>query len=60
MNWRIDLSNDHVRECIKEECYEWLYEFDQLNQILRDPEQNSNMKDFYEGKVTFAPTYKFM
>lgn len=28
MNWRINLSREHITECLNEENYEWLYEFD--------------------------------
>lgn len=31
MNWRINLSNEHIHECINENNYEWLYEFDQFS-----------------------------
>ena len=31
MNWRINLSNEHITECLNEENYEWLYEFDQFS-----------------------------
>ena len=31
MNWRINLSYEHIMECINEENNEWLYEFDQFS-----------------------------
>ena len=58
MNWRINLTNYEVRECIKEENYEWLYEFDQLHRAVRDDE-NEEYKDYVEGTIDFPPTYKF-
>ncbi|KAJ9119073.1 hypothetical protein QFC22_003564 [Naganishia vaughanmartiniae] len=55
-NYRIDLTNEEVRERIEENDLQPLWEADQLRNamIYKDA-----FEGYQEGKIGFAPTYKF-
>lgn len=55
-NYRILLSNEEVRESIITKNYNYLFEFDQLNNQMIAGE---SFPYFNEMEIKFAPTYKF-
>lgn len=56
-NYRLDkISNEDVRRTLKRKELDSLLEFDQLRISQRE---SSAFKDYIEGKITFAPTYKY-
>jgi hypothetical protein len=59
MSWRINLTNNQIRQGIKEGNWEWLYEHDQYSQLLRDVDKEPLLAGFAEARIDFAPTYKF-
>ncbi|GAQ84564.1 type I inositol-1, 4, 5-triphosphate 5-phosphatase cvp2 [Klebsormidium nitens] len=56
LNYRIALPDEEVREAVKKQDWETLVESDQLRL-----EQNAKQVfvDWQEGKIDFAPTYKY-
>ena len=58
LNYRINMDKDEVKNLINNKDIETLLEKDQLYSALNRKE--IDLDDFYEGKITFMPTYKFM
>jgi hypothetical protein len=56
LNFRIDLPREEVEQKIKEKKWDYLYQFDQLQTAKSS---RRIFKDFREGKIEFAPTYKY-
>ncbi|XP_078412968.1 LOW QUALITY PROTEIN: synaptojanin-2-like [Cetorhinus maximus] len=55
-NFRIDLPYEDVLNHIKRQDWKALQAYDQLQQQKTD---NKIFKDFFEGTINFAPTYKY-
>ncbi|XP_058379003.1 synaptojanin-1 isoform X4 [Diceros bicornis minor] len=55
-NYRIDLPNEEVKELIKQQNWDSLIAGDQL---INQKNAGQIFRGFLEGKVTFAPTYKY-
>nr|XP_014342484.1 PREDICTED: synaptojanin-1 [Latimeria chalumnae] len=55
-NYRIDLPNEEVKELIRQQNWDALNAGDQL---INQKNAGQIFKGFYEGKVNFAPTYKY-
>ncbi len=58
LNYRINMDKEEVKKYINNKDIEPLLEKDQLYSALNNKE--IDLDDFYEGKITFMPTYKFM
>jgi len=56
LNFRIDLPRTEVEKKIQEKQWDYLYEYDQLQQAKS---QRRIFKNYNEGKLDFAPTYKY-
>ncbi|SPO26090.1 related to INP52 - phosphatidylinositol phosphate phosphatase [Ustilago trichophora] len=56
LNFRLDLSHSEAHRLIRSRQYELLYRYDQLESLRTS---GSLFDDFEEGKIDFAPTYKF-
>ncbi|ORY90267.1 hypothetical protein BCR35DRAFT_323714 [Leucosporidium creatinivorum] len=57
LNFRLDVTRLHADWLLKSRDYATALEFDQLRQVLAEPE--SVFKGFGEAPITFAPTYKY-
>ncbi|XP_054180914.1 synaptojanin-1 isoform X9 [Homo sapiens] len=55
-NYRIDLPNEEVKELIRQQNWDSLIAGDQL---INQKNAGQVFRGFLEGKVTFAPTYKY-
>ncbi|KAK1344372.1 hypothetical protein QTO34_014939 [Cnephaeus nilssonii] len=55
-NYRIDLPNEEVKELIRQQNWDSLIAGDQL---ISQKNAGQIFRGFLEGKVTFAPTYKY-
>ncbi|XP_058283944.1 synaptojanin-1 isoform X3 [Hylobates moloch] len=55
-NYRIDLPNEEVKELIRQQNWDSLIAGDQL---INQKNAGQIFRGFLEGKVTFAPTYKY-
>ncbi|XP_067421702.1 synaptojanin-1 isoform X2 [Emydura macquarii macquarii] len=55
-NYRIDLPNEEVKELIRQQNWDSLIAGDQL---VNQKNAGQIFRGFLEGKVTFAPTYKY-
>ncbi|XP_055495943.1 synaptojanin-2-like [Leucoraja erinacea] len=55
-NFRIDLPYDEVMQHVKRRDWKLLQAHDQLQQQMVD---SKVFKDFFEGPINFAPTYKY-
>ncbi|GFT46822.1 synaptojanin-1 [Nephila pilipes] len=55
-NYRIDLPNEEVKKLLKMENWSTLLVADQL---LNAQQSGQAFKDFIEGPINFAPTYKY-
>lgn len=55
-NYRLDLENDEVKELVKQGNWPELLKYDQLK---LQQQQGQVFKNFLEGDVNFAPTYKY-
>ncbi|XP_067900876.1 LOW QUALITY PROTEIN: synaptojanin-2-like [Heterodontus francisci] len=55
-NFRIDLPYEEVLHHVKRQDWKALQAYDQLQQQKTD---NKIFKDFFEGTINFAPTYKY-
>ncbi|PSN48304.1 Synaptojanin-1 [Blattella germanica] len=55
-NYRIDMDKDEMKELIKKMDYDQILQHDQLRV---QQEQGNVFKNFYEGDINFAPTYKY-
>lgn len=55
-NYRIDMDKDELKDLIKKGEIETILQFDQLK---RQQEAGKVFKDFQEGEINFAPTYKY-
>ncbi|XP_015415749.1 PREDICTED: synaptojanin-1 [Myotis davidii] len=55
-NYRIDLPNEEVKELIRQQNWDALIAGDQL---ISQKNAGQIFRGFLEGKVTFAPTYKY-
>ncbi|XP_030058011.1 synaptojanin-1 isoform X1 [Microcaecilia unicolor] len=55
-NYRIDLSNEEVKELIRQEKWDALISGDQL---MNQKNSGQVFRGFLEGKINFAPTYKY-
>ena len=58
LNYRINMDKEEVKKLIDSKDIETLLEKDQLYSALNKKE--IDLDDFYEGRITFMPTYKFM
>ena len=58
LNYRINMDKEEVKKLIDAKDVETLLEKDQLYSAINKKE--IDLDDFYEGKITFMPTYKFM
>nr|CDI53075.1 related to INP52-phosphatidylinositol phosphate phosphatase [Melanopsichium pennsylvanicum 4] len=56
LNFRLDLSHSEAHRLIRSRQYDILYRYDQLGSLRTS---GSLFDDFEEGKINFAPTYKF-
>lgn len=56
LNYRVELPREVVLEHVSNGNYEPLYDKDQLNKQIQS---GSAFNDFKEGRITFAPTFKF-
>ncbi|RWS24751.1 synaptojanin-1-like protein [Leptotrombidium deliense] len=55
-NYRIDLENERVVECVRNEDWETLLAYDQLKVQQKD---GKVFRNYVEGNIAFAPTYKY-
>ncbi|NWI87656.1 SYNJ1 protein, partial [Pitta sordida] len=55
-NYRIDLPNEEVKELIRQQNWEPLIAGDQL---INQKNSGQIFRGFLEGKINFAPTYKY-
>ncbi|XP_072471178.1 synaptojanin-1 isoform X8 [Notamacropus eugenii] len=55
-NYRIDLPNEEVKELIRRQNWDSLIAGDQL---INQKNSGQIFRGFLEGKITFAPTYKY-
>ncbi|XP_054433850.1 synaptojanin-1 [Pteronotus mesoamericanus] len=55
-NYRIDLPNEEVKELVRQQNWDSLTAGDQL---INQKNAGQIFRGFLEGKVTFAPTYKY-
>ncbi|XP_074156862.1 synaptojanin-1 isoform X4 [Sminthopsis crassicaudata] len=55
-NYRIDLPNEEVKELIRQQNWDSLIAGDQL---INQKNSGQIFRGFLEGKITFAPTYKY-
>ncbi|XP_074989202.1 synaptojanin-1 isoform X3 [Caretta caretta] len=55
-NYRIDLPNEEVKELIRQQNWDSLIAGDQL---VNQKNAGQIFRGFIEGKITFAPTYKY-
>ena len=58
LNYRINMEKEEVKKLIDNKDFETLLEKDQLYSAVTKKE--IDLDDFYEGRITFLPTYKFM
>lgn len=56
LNFRLDLSHSEAHRLIHQRQYDLLQRYDELESLRTS---GSLFNDFEEGKITFAPTYKF-
>ncbi|XP_072901173.1 synaptojanin-1 isoform X2 [Hemitrygon akajei] len=55
-NYRIDLPNEEVKELIRQQNWDSLLSGDQL---INQKNAGHIFRDFLEGRISFAPTYKY-
>ncbi|GFG38407.1 hypothetical protein Cfor_12437, partial [Coptotermes formosanus] len=55
-NYRVDMDKDEMKELIKKGDYDQILQHDQLRV---QQEQGNVFKNFLEGDINFAPTYKY-
>nr|CAD7588646.1 unnamed protein product [Timema genevievae] len=55
-NYRVDMDKDEMKELIKKKDYDQILQHDQLN---TQQEMGNVFKNFLEGDIFFAPTYKY-
>ncbi|XP_029459440.1 synaptojanin-1 isoform X3 [Rhinatrema bivittatum] len=55
-NYRIDLANEEVKELIRQQKWDALTSGDQL---MNQKNSGQVFRGFLEGKINFAPTYKY-
>lgn len=55
-NYRVDMGKDEMKEMIKRNEIDQILQYDQLKV---QQEQGNVFKNFLEGPITFAPTYKY-
>nr|CAD7392934.1 unnamed protein product [Timema cristinae] len=55
-NYRVDMDKDEMKELIKKKDYDQILQHDQLN---NQQEMGNVFKNFLEGDIFFAPTYKY-
>ena len=58
LNYRINMEKEEVKKLINNNDFETLLEKDQLYSAINKKE--IDLDDFYEGKINFMPTYKFL
>ena len=58
LNYRIDMDKEEVKNLINNNDLETLLEKDQLYCAINKKE--IDLDDFYEGRINFMPTYKFL
>ena len=58
LNYRINMEKEEVKKLIDNNDFETLLENDQLYGATKKKE--IDLDDFYEGKINFMPTYKFL
>ena len=58
LNYRINMDKEEVKRLISNNDIETLLENDQLYSAMNKRE--IDLDDFYEGRITFMPTYKFL
>ncbi|XP_041066893.1 synaptojanin-1 isoform X3 [Carcharodon carcharias] len=55
-NYRIDLPNEEVKELIRQQSWDTLLSGDQL---INQKNAGHIFREFLEGRINFAPTYKY-
>lgn len=55
-NYRVDMDKDEMKEMIKRNEFDQILQYDQLKV---QQEQGNVFKNFLEGPINFAPTYKY-
>ncbi|XP_076244789.1 synaptojanin isoform X1 [Calliopsis andreniformis] len=55
-NYRVDMDKDEMKEMIKRNEFDQILQYDQLRV---QQEQGNVFKNFLEGPINFAPTYKY-
>ncbi|XP_018568714.1 synaptojanin-1 [Anoplophora glabripennis] len=55
-NYRIDMDKEELKELIRQGDFETILQSDQLK---KQQEEGNVFKNFIEGDITFAPTYKY-
>ncbi|KAJ3095525.1 inositol polyphosphate 5-phosphatase, partial [Phlyctochytrium planicorne] len=55
-NYRVNLPNDEVRQRIENKDWDYILHYDQLTE---EKERGAIFQDLIEGRVAFAPTYKY-
>lgn len=55
-NYRIDMDKEELKELIRQGDFETILESDQLK---KQQEEGNVFKNFIEGDINFAPTYKY-
>ena len=58
LNYRINMDKEEVKNLISNNDIETLLEKDQLYSAMNKKE--IDLDDFYEGRINFMPTYKFL
>jgi len=56
LNYRIDMTQEAVQECLKKKDIESMLENDQF---IKEQLIGLDVDNFFEGKIEFMPTYKF-
>ncbi|KAJ8918742.1 hypothetical protein NQ315_015062 [Exocentrus adspersus] len=55
-NYRIDLDKEELKELIRQGDFQTILQYDQLK---KQQEEGNVFKNFIEGDINFAPTYKY-
>ncbi|XP_076751875.1 synaptojanin isoform X2 [Xylocopa sonorina] len=55
-NYRVDMDKDEMKDMIRRNEFDQILQYDQLKV---QQEQGNVFKNFLEGPITFAPTYKY-
>lgn len=55
-NYRVNMDKDEIKRMVKQGDYRAILQFDQLK---KQQEEGNVFKNFIEGDINFAPTYKY-